>query len=111
MGLRLIEKIAGIYDSLPLRSFTVKEWGNEKIFFKPVTGEEYDAVNNLLPEKATGPHNNAQVVISKALDENGARVFKDEDIETLLKKGFIETTGNISSAMMKVVDPEAAEGN
>ncbi len=111
MGQRLIEKIAGIYDSMPLKSLVVVEWGNEKLYFKPVTGEEYDAVQNLLAKDATGPDNNAQVVISKALDENGVRLFKDEDIETLLQKGFIETTGRISKAMMEVIPPKVAEGN
>ncbi len=108
---RLIDKIAGIYDGMPLRSITVEEWGNEKLYFKPVTGEEYDVVQNLLSEKATGCDNNAQVVISKALDQNGARLFKDDDFVTLLQKGFIETTARISKAMTAVITTEAAEKN
>ncbi len=111
MGLRLIDKIAGIYDAMPLKSLMVEEWGNEVLYFKQVTGEEYDAVQNLLKEKATGPDNNAQVVISKALDAQGVRLFKDDDIDTLLQKGFIETTGRISKAMMEVIKPAVAEGN
>ena len=109
--MRLIEKIAGIYDGLPLRTITVEEWGNEVLYFKPLTGEEYDAVQNLIPAGATGPANNAQIVISKALDSNGVRLFKDDDFEQLQKKGFIETTARIAKAMMEVIKPEAAEKN
>jgi len=108
---RLIEKIARIYDALPLRSITVPEWENEKIYYKPVTGEQYDLANNLLSPDATGPRRNAQLVVSGALDANGARVFADDEIDVLMSKGFIGTTSKIATAISSVVPPEVAAKN
>jgi hypothetical protein len=108
---RLIEKIARIYDEMPLRSIIVPEWENEKIYYKPVTGEQYDLANNLLASDATGPRRNAQLVVSSVLDDKGARVFSDDDIETLMSKGFIGTTSKLANAISSFVSPEVAEKN
>jgi hypothetical protein len=108
---RLIEKIARIYDALPLLDIVVPEWENEKIYYKPVTGEQYDVANNLLDEKATGPRRNAQLIVSTALNAQGARVFSDEDIDVLMSKGFVETTGRLARAISAVTPSAVAEGN
>ena len=110
--LRLIDQIGAAYDAMPRRSIKVREWGDVEIFYKPLTGEEYDTVQaELEGGRASGPRNNAQVVIVKALDANGVRLFKNDDAELLMQKGFIETFARIASAMTQVIKPDDAGKN
>lgn len=106
--MRLIEKIAGIFDALPLKKMTIEEWGDEVIYYKPLTGEEYDTALKELEPNASGPRNNTQTVILKALDQNGVRLFSNDDAETLNQKAFVATTSKIANAMTHVISPEAA---
>ncbi len=106
---RLIEKIAAAYNDLPLKSMVVPEW-ETTIYYKPLTGEELDTVYELVDRSAVAK-GNVQTVILKALDETGARVFKNDDLETLCSKAFIGTINRIASAMTEVVTPEQAEKN
>ena len=107
----LIDRITSIYDKMPLKSLKVKEWENETIWYKPLTGDEYDQIQLELDKDASGPRNNAQMVIVKSLDAQGVRLFKNEDIDVFMTKAFTETSARISKTMMQVVTPEEAEKN
>ena len=110
--MRLIEKISGVYDALPLRSIKVPEWGVDvEVFYKPMTGLEYDTVREVVGSDATGSRHNAQIVILKSLDNDGKRLFKNEDLEALSSKGFLQTIGRVASAMTVVTSPEQIEKN
>jgi hypothetical protein len=108
--MRLIDKIAQKFDGLTARSLVVSEW-EETIYFKPMTGEEWDTVNREIGGDATGPRSNAQVIVLKALDSNGVRLFKNDDASVLMEKGFIETTRRVAAAMTAVTPIDDAEKN
>jgi hypothetical protein len=111
MALRLVDKIAGIYDASPLLSIVVPEWGNEKIYYKLLTGEEYDTAQKELDAGTTGARNNAQLIVLKSLDANGVRVFENADAELLYQKGYVDTFGRLAKKMTRVISPEDAEKN
>ncbi len=106
----LITKITGIYDAAPLKSLPVKEW-DETIYFKPLTGLEYDTVRELVGSDATGARHNTQIVVLKSLDKSGVRLFKNDDVDLLSEKGYLETIGRVAAAMSVVVTPEQAAKN
>ena len=108
--MRLIEKIAQKYDGMGVRSMVVPEW-EETIYYKPLTGEEWETVIREIGGDATGPRSNAQVIVLKALDSNGVRLFKNDDASILMEKGFIETTRRVAAAMTTITSIEDAGKN
>jgi hypothetical protein len=51
------------------------------------------------------------VIILKALDSNGVRLFKNDDASLLMEKGFIDTTRRVAAAMTAVTPVDDAEKN
>ena len=108
--MRLIDKIVQKYDGMGTRKIEVPEW-EETLYYKPLTGEEWDTVNREIGVEATGPRSNAQVIVLKALDSNGVRLFKNDDASILMEKGFIETTRRVAAAMTTITSIEDAGKN
>ena len=106
----LIAKITGIYDAAPLKSLLVPEW-DETIYFKSLTGLEFDTVREMVGAEATGSRHNAQIIVLKSLDKAGVRLFKNADVDALSEKGYLATIGRIASAMSVVSSPEQAAKN
>ncbi|MGB0131154.1 hypothetical protein [Chlorobium sp.] len=111
-----IDQIEAIYDSLPLEKLPVPEWetaetGEVFVHYKPATQYELELVTKEIPENAKGSRFNVQLVILKALDSEGKRLFVNGDAERLSKKGFINVVNRLANAMVKTPTIEGAEGN
>ena len=82
-------------DDLPCKPVPVPEWGGE-VWVRGMTAQEKDEYeSSILELKGTGTKTKisanlinarAKLVVKCALDEQGERLFKDEDAEALGKK-------------------------
>lgn len=106
-----IERIEAIYDARPLDKARVPEWetkdsGEVYVYYKPTTQHELDLVNTELPGETTGARWNVQLVILKALNAEGVRLFKNEHAARLGQKGFSAVTNRLAVLMTKVPSVE-----
>jgi len=111
-----IEQIQAIYDSMPLEKLQVPEWetaetGEVFVYYKPATQHELELVTREIPENAKGSRFNVQLVILKALDSEGRRLFVNGDADKLSRKGFANVVNRLANAMVKTPTIEGAEGN
>lgn len=110
--MRLIERIAEQYSKIELKSISVPEWGDDvTVYYKPLTADELDAVTAEMPEGSSGTRSNVQVIILKALDASGKRLFSNAEAGELSGKSFAETINRVAGAMIKVVTVEQAVKN
>lgn len=75
-------------DDLPRKEVEVPEWGGS-VYVRGMTGKERDIVETLFMEaqkKDTLQGIRAQLVCMVTTDENGVRIFQDEDSEELAQK-------------------------
>lgn len=85
------DDILGVND-LPYEDVLIPEWGNRYVRVRTLTGAERDAFEQSIIEqrgkKVRMKLNNirARLVALTVIDENGNRVFSDEDAEWLGKK-------------------------
>lgn len=75
------EQILSLND-LPTKSVEVPEWGTS-VYVRPMSGADRRKFFALLP---TDEVTNAHMVAWCACDENGVRLFTDEDVTALLAK-------------------------
>jgi len=101
----LITKVKAAYDKLPVKKITVPEWGVD-LYYKQVKGDELDLMVATTPDRCTPTRSNAQVIIVKALDESGVRLFKNEDGEELYIWADPDVINRVSVVMMKSVTIE-----
>lgn len=85
-------------DDLPRERVAVPEWGNAEVIVRALTAAERDVYNSALfqvrtktrgkdPEVVYNPQNaTARLVAMALVDEQGARLFKDSEAETLARK-------------------------
>ena len=78
------EEVLAVED-VETRTVEVPEWGGP-IRLKALTGEE--AVEFAESVKGDNKAGAARIVVRCAVDENGARLFQDEDIEVLKRKSM-----------------------
>jgi len=96
--------------ALPLRSHHVKEWGRD-VCFKPTTPHETALVKAQLSDDDPSVYFVVGLIILKALDENGKRLFKNEDAKSLRKLPYQQALTELASKMQERVSVEDAEGN
>lgn len=108
--MRLLEKIKAVYDNSPAKPLAVPEWG-VTVYFRPLKGDELDVVKALTPADCTPTRSNAQVVVIKALDANGVRLFKNDEADDLYASSFPEVINRIAIEMWKTPSVAEAEKN
>lgn len=108
--MRLVDKIKSKYAGAPLQKRLVPEWETE-VYFKRLTTEELDAVALETPDGASATRSNLQLVVLKALDKNGVRLFSNDDAETLASSADPITINEIAADMLSASSVEEAKKN
>lgn len=108
--MRLIEKIKQRYEAAPMKKVEVPEWDTD-LYFRPLTTEELDTASLETPEGASPSRSNLQLVILKALDVDGQRVFSNADADVLTSSGYVQTINRIAGEMAAVPSVEEAKKN
>ena len=93
-----------------LRSMDVPAWGC-KIFFKPTSPHEAGLAKSAVGDDDPLSYYHVQLVCLKALDENGKRIFKNDQAADMREWPCLETFVEIAAEMNKTVSVEDAEGN
>lgn len=107
------EQILGAPD-LRFEEVAVPEWGGT-VRIKMLTGAERDAFEGMIRDRATlgklGENLRATIVASTLVDESGARLFTEADIEALGKKSWLalERVATASARLNKLEDRDIEE--
>ena len=113
--MKLIDRAKSHFESLGLQSIEVPEWKDDdgkptKIFWNPITLAEK---NRLL--KTTGNLNDvsllADILIMKALDKDGKKMFSLEDKIPLMHKTDPDVLATIANKMVQAISPDEVKKN
>lgn len=99
--MRLIDKIKAEYSAASTQRIHVPEWDTD-IYFKRLTTEELDVSESETPDGVSATHSNARLVVLKALDESGKRLFSNADADALISSADPKVINRIASEMVKV---------
>jgi len=111
--LKAIERAKAHFDSLDIKKISVPEWGEDGqpllIFSKPLTLQETSKLFRMAKEDDMAML--AYVLIYKALDENGEKIFSLEDKNTLLNKVDRNVLIRVSNEIMAEQPEEEVKKN
>jgi len=106
--LKAIERAKAHFDSLDIKKINVPEWGEDGqsllIYSKPLTLQETSKLYRMAQDDDMAML--AYVLIYKALDENGEKIFSLEDKQTLLTKVDRNVLIRVSNEIMAEQPPE-----
>ena len=113
--MKIIDRAKSHFESLGVQSIEVPEWKDEDnkptvIYWNPITLSE----KNKLFKKSDNMSDVsilADIVLMKALDKNGNKVFTLEDKIPLMHKVDSDVLSKISSAMVQAINPEEVKKN
>ena len=113
--MKIIDRAKTHFESLGVQSIEVPEWKDEDgkptvIYWNPITLSE----KNKLFKKSDNMSDVsilADIVLMKALDKNGNKVFTLEDKLALMHKVDSDVLSKISSAMVQAINPEEVKKN
>ena len=107
-----IEAAVEHYRSLGTKFIDVPEWGEPdkpfRVYWKPLTVGER---GKLLRDGLDGKGSDADVLIMKALDGDGKKLFTIEHKEPLLRETDATVVTRIASAILGHIGPEELEKN
>ena len=106
----LLSQIKERYNAAPTRKIDVPEWGTA-VYYRPLTTEELDVASGQTPKNAGATRGNLQLVIVKALDAEGKRIFLFEDAEALAACAEPQVINRIAAEFYSVATVEEAEKN
>jgi len=103
------------FENLGIQSIEVPEWKDEHgkptiIYWNPINLSE----KNILFKKSNNLNDVsilADIVLMKALDKDGNKIFKPEDKIALMYKVDSDVLSRISSAMVQTINPEEVKKN
>ena len=103
------------FENLGIQSIEVPEWKDEHgnptvIYWNPINLSE----KNILFKKSNNLNDVsilADIVVMKALDKDGKKIFKPEDKITLMYKVDSDILSRISTAMVQAINPEEVKKN
>ena len=112
--MKAIERAKAHFDNLDIKKISVPEWGDDDgnslvIYSKPLTLQETSKLFRLSKEDDLTMM--AYILIYKALDENGEKIFSLEDKNVLLNKVSREVLVRVASEMMGNYDVDAIKKN
>ena len=106
--MKAIERAKAHFDSLDIKKINVPEWGEDGqsllIYSKPLTLQETSKLYRMAQDDDMAML--AYVLIYKALDENGEKIFSLEDKQTLLTKVDRNVLIRVSNEIMAEQPPE-----
>ena len=113
--MKIIERAKSHFESLGVQSIEVPEWKDEDgkptiIYWNPITLSE----KNKLFKKSDNMSDVsilADIVLMKALDKNGNKVFTLEDKLALMHKVDSDVLSKVATAMVQAINPEEVKKN
>jgi hypothetical protein len=111
--LKVIDRAKAHFDTLEIKKITVPEWGEEdkplEIYAKPLTLQETQKLFAMSKDNEMTML--AYVLIYKALDGNGNKIFSLEDKQALLMKVDRNVLIRVANEIMAEQSPEAVKKN
>ena len=111
--MKAIERAKAHFDSLDIKKINVPEWGEDGqsllIYSKPLTLQETSKLYRMAQDDDMAML--AYVLIYKALDENGEKIFSLEDKQTLLTKVDRNVLIRVSNEIMAEKSPDEVKKN
>ena len=112
--MKAIERAKAHFDSLDIKKISVPEWGDDdgnplEIYAKPLTLQETSKLYRMAKEDDMAML--AYVLIYKALDANGDKIFNLEDKNTLLNKVDRNVLIRVSNEIMAEQPEEIVKKN
>ena len=113
--MKLIERAKSHFESLGVQSIEVEEWADEDgkpsiIYWNPITLAEknklFKASNNLNDVSIL-----ADVVIMKAIDKDGKKLFSIEDKILIMNKVDSDVLSKVATAMVQSITPDEVKKN
>ena len=113
--MKIIDRAKTHFESLGVQSIEVSEWKDEDgkptvIYWNPITLSE----KNKLFKKSDNMSDVsilADIVLMKALDKNGNKVFTLEDKLALMHKVDSDVLSKVATAMVQAINPEEVKKN
>ena len=113
--MKIIDRAKSHFESLGVQSIEVPEWKDEDgkptvIYWNPITLSE----KNKLFKKSDNMSDVsilADILIMKALDKDGNKIFTLEDKIPLMHKVDSDVLSKVASAMVQAINPEEVKKN
>ena len=113
--MKLIDSAKSHFESLGVQHIEVEEWKDESgnpsvIYWNPITLSE----KNKLFKKSDNLNDVsilADILVMKALDKDGKKIFKLEDKMELMTKVDSDVLSRVATAMVRVVSPDEVKKN
>lgn len=110
----IVERAKAHYADQGYKTHEVPEWGDGDepliVYFTPMTPAEQQAMVSVRDREGTVIAS-VDLVIRKALDENGDRIFTLEDKQALKTRVDVEVLAGIAAAMLDAPTVEDQAGN
>lgn len=100
-----VEKIRAAYTKLPTKKIDVPEW-DLAFYYKQVKGDELDLMAEITPVGATPTRSNTSIIIVKALDADGVRIFKNEEADAVYTAADPDVINRVATQMLKSISVE-----
>ncbi len=111
--MKVIDRAKAHFDTLDVKKIIVPEWGEDdkplEIYAKPLTLQETQKLWAMAKDSEMTML--AYVLIYKALDENGDKIFTLEDKQALLTKVDRNVLIRVSNEIMAEAQPEEVKKN
>ena len=113
--MKIIDRAKGHFESLGVQFIEVPEWKDEDnkptvIYWNPITLSE----KNKLFKKSDNLNDVsilADIVVMKAIDKDGNKIFTLEDKLALMHKVDSDVLSRIATEMVKAINPEEVKKN
>jgi len=113
--MKIIDRAKSHFESLGVQSIEVSEWKDEDgkptiIYWNPITLSE----KNKLFKRSDNMSDVsilADIVLMKALDKNGNKIFTLEDKLVLMHKVDSDVLSKVATAMVQAINPEEVKKN
>ena len=110
--MKLIERAKSHFESLGVQSIEVEEWADEAgkpsiIYWNPITLAEKNKLSNNLNDVSIL----ADIVIMKAIDQDGKKLFTIEDKISIMNKVDSDVLSKVATAMVQSITPDEVKKN
>ena len=111
----IIDSAKSHFESLGVQSIEVPEWKDENgnpsiIYWNPINLYEKNIIFKK-SENMSDVNVLADILVMKALDKDGNKIFKPEDKMALMYKVDSDVVAKISNAMVQNITPEEVKKN
>lgn len=111
----IIDSAKSHFESLGVQSIEVPEWKDENgnpsiIYWNPINLYEKNIIFKK-SENMSDVNVLADILVMKALDKDGNKIFKPEDKLSLMYKVDSDVLSRVATAMVKIITPEEVKKN